>query len=221
MTWLPVCMKVMAGSWLMASVCMLRMKHMSSTILAVCGNSSLTHMPHLPCWANLNFDGAMGNRVCPLVMVVSRWPLRTESGRSLSYQRVHLRLVVVEVDLRRAADHVQIDDVLGLAAGSANRERASRRRRRQRHRGRRSSAAMPPPHRRACGRSGRGIGGGKGSRLSWASLSVLEFTFAVIIADSKAGRTREVHGSVADLRDAFAIFYHCCTSALSSEVLAK
>ena len=75
----------MAGSWLMASVCMLRMKHMSSTILAVYGSSSLTHMPLLPCWANLYFDGAIGNRAWPEVMVVSRWPLRIESGRSLSY----------------------------------------------------------------------------------------------------------------------------------------
>ena len=86
MIWLPVWAKVMAGSWLMASVFMLRMKHMSSTILAVYGSSSLTHMPHWPCWANLYFDGAMGNRAWPLVMVVSRWPWRIESGRSLSYQ---------------------------------------------------------------------------------------------------------------------------------------
>ena len=94
---------------------MLRMKHISSTTLAVFGSSSLTHMPLWPCWANLYFDGAMGNRVWPLVMVVSRWPWRIDSGRSLSYHGVHLRLVVVEIDLRRAADHVQIDDVLGLA----------------------------------------------------------------------------------------------------------
>ena len=33
--WLPVCMKQMAGSWLMASVCIERMKHMSSTICDV------------------------------------------------------------------------------------------------------------------------------------------------------------------------------------------
>ena len=33
--WLPVCMYVMAGSWLIASVCMLRMKHMSSTMRTV------------------------------------------------------------------------------------------------------------------------------------------------------------------------------------------
>src|SRR5439155_10940526 len=36
-SWLPVCIYVMAGSWLMASVCILRTKHMSSTILAVDG----------------------------------------------------------------------------------------------------------------------------------------------------------------------------------------
>src|SRR2546421_6726640 len=83
---LPVCMKVMAGSWLMASVCMLRMKHMSSTILAVHGSSSLTHMPHLPWRADFNFDGAVGERARPHVMVVSRRPLRVEAGRALSNQ---------------------------------------------------------------------------------------------------------------------------------------
>ncbi len=41
-------------------------------------------MPHSPCWANLYFDGAIGNRFWPEVMVVKRWPIRTESGRSLS-----------------------------------------------------------------------------------------------------------------------------------------
>ena len=29
-------------------------------------------MPHFPCLENLNFEGATGNRVCPLVMVVMR-----------------------------------------------------------------------------------------------------------------------------------------------------
>ena len=70
----------------MASVCMLRMKHMSSTILAVQGSSSLTHIPDLPWRANLNLDGAMGKRAWPLVMVVRRWLPRTDGGRSLSYQ---------------------------------------------------------------------------------------------------------------------------------------
>ena len=77
-------MLVMAGSWLMASVCMLRMKHMSSTILAVHGSNSETHMPLLPCCSNLYFDGAIGNRAWPDVIVVRRWPLRIVSGKSLS-----------------------------------------------------------------------------------------------------------------------------------------
>ena len=74
----------MAGSWLIASVCMLRTKQRSSTIFAVWGSISLTHMPLLPCCLNLYFDGATGNRAWPEVIVVSRWPMRTDSGRSLS-----------------------------------------------------------------------------------------------------------------------------------------
>ena len=69
----------MAGSWLIASVCMLRMKHMSSTILAVYGSSSLTHMPHLPCWANLYFDGAIGK---PLLAARSSWSAAGPCGPS-------------------------------------------------------------------------------------------------------------------------------------------
>ena len=101
------------------------MKQMSSTILRVYGSSSQTHMPDLPCWPNLNFDGAIGNRLWPEVMVVSRWPLRMESGRSLSIPVLHLRLVVVQVHLRRPADHVQIDDVLGLRRRNAAGRRPS------------------------------------------------------------------------------------------------
>ena len=82
---LPVCIRVMAGSWLIASVCMLRMKAMSSTIRAVYGKSSDTHMPLLPCCWKRYFEGAIGKRAWPEVMVVRRWPWRTESGRSLSY----------------------------------------------------------------------------------------------------------------------------------------
>ena len=121
----------MAGSWLIASVCMLRMKHMSSTILAVYGSSSLTHMPHWPCWANLNFDGAIGKRAWPRGH--RRQPLAHADrvGQVLVEPLVHLRLVVEQVHLRRAADHVQIDDVLGLGRRSAGRRRAPRRRRRR------------------------------------------------------------------------------------------
>ena len=104
----------MAGSWLIASVCMLRMKHMSSTILAVYGNSSLTHMPLLPCWANLYFDGAIGKP--RLAGGHRRQPLAHADrvGQVLVVPLLHHRLVVVQIHLRRPADHVQIDDVLGL-----------------------------------------------------------------------------------------------------------
>src|SRR5579871_5470845 len=83
-TWLPVQMYVTAGSWLIASVHRLLTTAMSSTIFAVHGSNSLTQRPHLPWRANLYFDGAMGKRVWALVMVVRRWPLRIDSGRSLS-----------------------------------------------------------------------------------------------------------------------------------------
>ena len=85
-TSLPVITNVQAGSWLIALVWTVFTSAMSSTCFAVCGSSSLTHMPHWPCCANFNMLGATGNRAWPLVIVVSRWPLRTDSGRSLSYQ---------------------------------------------------------------------------------------------------------------------------------------
>ena len=75
----------MAGSWLIASVCMLRMKHMSSTILAVYGSSSLTHMPALAVLGELVLRRGDREPRLAEVIVVSRWPMRTESGRSLSY----------------------------------------------------------------------------------------------------------------------------------------
>ena len=54
--------------------------------LAVHGNSSVfIQRPDLPTWLNLYFDGATGKRFCPEVIVVRRWPMRMESGRSLSY----------------------------------------------------------------------------------------------------------------------------------------
>ena len=67
---------------------------MSSTILAVQGSSSLTHVPDLPCWANLYFDGrdreaglAAGHGGQPLA-------LADRVGQVLVEQLVHLRLVV-------------------------------------------------------------------------------------------------------------------------------
>ena len=71
----------------MASVCIERMNAMSSTHFDVNGRSSVFIIkPHLPAGLNSHFDGAMGKRFWPDVIVVSRWPMRTESGRSLSYQ---------------------------------------------------------------------------------------------------------------------------------------
>ncbi len=56
----PVCKKVIAGSWLIASVYMERMMHNSSATFAVWGSSSLNHAPLWPCWAKLKIDPAMG-----------------------------------------------------------------------------------------------------------------------------------------------------------------
>ena len=72
--WLPVCMKVMAGSWLMASVNIERTMHHSSALLAMCGMTSLNHMPDWPCCLKLKMEGATGKVFCPEVIVVRRWP---------------------------------------------------------------------------------------------------------------------------------------------------
>src|ERR1022692_4157746 len=61
------------------------MRRVEAGVFAVHGSSSETQTPFIPCCANLYFDGAMGKRFCPDVIVVIRWPMRTVSGRSLSY----------------------------------------------------------------------------------------------------------------------------------------
>ena len=73
---------MIAGSWLIASVCIERTMHRSSTIFAVCGRSSLTQAPDWPCCANSNCDPASGNDFWMAVMPVRRWPMRTDSGSS-------------------------------------------------------------------------------------------------------------------------------------------
>ena len=78
----PVWMKVMAGSWLIASVFIDRTMHHSSARPDMWGISSLNHAPDSPCRANLNSDGATGNLDWPEVIVVSRCPIRIEAGRS-------------------------------------------------------------------------------------------------------------------------------------------
>ena len=76
----PVCRKVMAGSWLIASVCSERITAMSSAIPAVNGSSSLYQVPPAPCWANLKIEPAIGSDAWLPVIPVSRCPCRTESG---------------------------------------------------------------------------------------------------------------------------------------------
>ena len=90
----------------------------------------------------------MGNRAWPEVMVVSRWPMADRVGQVLVVPILHLRLVVVQVHLRRPADHVQIDHVLGLGRKMRAARRPARRRRvagRCRQRGRRPTARPGPP----------------------------------------------------------------------------
>ena len=114
-TWLPVWMYVMAGSWLIASVYMLRtMAHLVGHLRGVRQQFADPRAGTGRAVRTGTSTARSGKRAWPLVMVVSRWPLRIDSGRSLSYHSLHLRLVVVQVDLRRPADHVQVDDVLGL-----------------------------------------------------------------------------------------------------------
>ena len=51
--WEPVWKKVIAGSWLMASVDIERMRQMSSAMLEMCGRSSEISVPDWPCFSNL------------------------------------------------------------------------------------------------------------------------------------------------------------------------
>ena len=59
-------------------------------------------------------EGATGRVDWPEVMPVMRWPMRTESGRSVPFILVEVRLVVKQVDLRGSAGLMQEDDPLGL-----------------------------------------------------------------------------------------------------------
>jgi len=78
----------LAGSWLIASVCIDRITQMSSAIRAMFGKSSLIHMPLFPCWANLNRLGARGNEAWRAVMPVSRSPWSFSQSLRSSLKRV-------------------------------------------------------------------------------------------------------------------------------------
>ena len=87
---------------------------MSSTIFAWCGSSSLSIAPDFPAGAKLKMEGATGRVDWPEVMPVMRWPMRTESGRSVPFHLVEVRLVVKQIDLRGSAGLMQEDDPLGF-----------------------------------------------------------------------------------------------------------
>ena len=118
-------MAQMAGSWLIASVCSERMKQMSSAFLREVRQQARRSSTCRTCPAgrSLNFDGAIGKRAWPLVMVVRRWPLRMLVGQILVVPLLHHRLVVEQVHLRGTADHVQVDDALRLGRELRTRSR--------------------------------------------------------------------------------------------------
>ena len=68
----PVLIAVMAGSWLIASVCTPFRKHSLSAIRAVHGSSSLTQAPESPCWRKSKGGSRTGNVAWPAVIPVTR-----------------------------------------------------------------------------------------------------------------------------------------------------
>ena len=117
----PVWKKVMPGSWLMASVCIVRRKRRSSTILAVWGISSLTQNPDSPYWSNLNVDGTIGKPVWFAVIAVKAVPFPVKAvpfpdrlGQVGGAHFRDLRFVLPQLVQRRGAVLEQVDDPLRL-----------------------------------------------------------------------------------------------------------
>ena len=97
----PVWMKVMAGSWLIASVWIDLTMQISSAIFAVCGSSSLIHAPDSPYCLNLNIELTTGKAGWVEVIEVRRCPLRIDPGKSRPRHCGELWLVVEQLHLRR------------------------------------------------------------------------------------------------------------------------
>ncbi len=76
-------MKVIAGSWLMASVLRLLMMHRSSATVWTCGNRSLIHRPLFPQSFPPAIGGTTRNWVCSEVIPVTRCVPLIEGGNSL------------------------------------------------------------------------------------------------------------------------------------------
>ena len=86
---------------------------MSSTIFAVCGSSSLTHVPLCPCCANVNVDFATGKQRLPH-RLGDALALADRVGDLRALELREARLVVERLELRRPAGLVQEDDALRL-----------------------------------------------------------------------------------------------------------
>src|SRR5215216_6176170 len=78
-------MKVMAGSWLIASVYIDLTMQMSSAIFCMCGRRSLIQVPCWPQGRPDHIGATTGKWACPLVMPVMRCVPFTEGGRSLPW----------------------------------------------------------------------------------------------------------------------------------------
>ena len=103
-------MNMWAGSWLIASVVIERMKQMSSTTLPNCGNSSQISAPLLPnC---LNFVLRSEADELAALELGDLLALGQALRHRLAVHLRQLRLVVERFQVRRAAGHRQPDDAL-------------------------------------------------------------------------------------------------------------
>ena len=106
----------MAGSWLIASVFSELTMAMSSTIVAVCGSSSLTQAPHWPCCGKLEHRRHARKRLLSRGHAGDALAHADRRRQFLAVVVAQLRLVIEQVDVRRPAGHEKIDDALGLRA---------------------------------------------------------------------------------------------------------
>ena len=106
-------MNVIAGSWLIASVCIVLMTVMSSTIFAVCGSSSLTHVPDCAVLREAEHRAGHRQRRLPH-RLRDALALADRVGNLRALELRELRLVVERLELRRSARLVQEDHALRL-----------------------------------------------------------------------------------------------------------
>ena len=110
---MPVFMKVWAGSWLIASVCIERMMQISSAIVAEV-REDRRRSPG-PTWPHF-WNGCCGREAGELgaLELGDRLALGERLRHRLAVHLGQLRLVVERLQVRRPAGHVQVDDALGL-----------------------------------------------------------------------------------------------------------